>query len=155
MDEKKYGKRRVLFYWLALATSYGLPIGYYGIKLGFFQTSEATTTIVMPIMIFAFLGIIRIGMDIPVWVASWQPSFFKGLIKAVPVLLLFIGLISVGVLLQYAIKNQPTLPFASYYEAVITLFGSMSAGSILNAFHLKYKELDMLNKGFVLGTIRK
>ena len=153
--EKEYGKRRILFYWLSVGTSFGLPITYYAFKLGLTQVTEPSTVIVLPIILLAFLGILRIGMDIPAWVANWQPSFAKGLIRAIPTILLFVGLITIGLTLQYVIKNQPELPFAPYYEAVITLFGSRSIGSIFEAFHLKYKELDLVSKGYALGVVRK
>jgi hypothetical protein len=152
---QNYGKRRILFYWLSRATSYGLPLTYYAVKLGVTRVTEPATTIVMPILILAFLGVVRIGMDVPAWIANWQPSFMKGMLKALPVLLLFGMLITIGLTLQYVIETQPILPFGTYFEAVLTLFGSMSVGSVLEAFHLKNKELDMLNKGFVLGVVRK
>jgi hypothetical protein len=97
----------------------------------------------MPILILAFLGVIRIAMDVPAWIANWQPSFAKGLLKALPTLLLFGMLITIGLTLQYVIETQPALPFGVYFEAVLTLFGSLSVGSVLEAFHLKFKEPEV------------
>ena len=144
--------RRRLYYWLAIGTSYGFPIGYYAVKLGFTKTSSS---IVLPIVLMGFLGVIRIGMDVPIWVRSWRPSFLKGMIKGIPVILLFIMMITFGLALKYMLDHQVSLSFAPYFETVLVLFGSSSVGSVINAMHLKYKELDLMAKGYVLGTINK
>jgi hypothetical protein len=147
-----HSARRLSYYWSARLLSYGLPIGYYAIKLGI---TKESTSIVLPLIIVALLGVIRIGMDIPLWVATWPPSFMKGMIRAVPVLLLFIVLVTLGLTFKYMMENQVIVSFVPYFETVFVIFGGASLGSIVYALHLKHKELDMIAKGYVLGTINK
>jgi hypothetical protein len=150
IKQVNYAARRVTYYWLSLVSSYGFPIAYFGVKLGF---TKESTSIVMPLIMMIGLVAIRIGMDIPIWIRSWRPSFMKGMLRAIPILILFIVLITLGLTLKYMLDNQVTLSFVPYFETVLVVFGSMSVGSIINALHLKNKELDMIAKGYVLGTI--
>ena len=41
-----------------------------------------------------------------------------------------------------------------YFETVLVLFGGIAVGSVIEAFHLKYKELDLIAKGY-LGVVNK
>ncbi len=144
--------RRRTYYWLSLSTSYGFPIAYYGAKLGF---TKASTSVALPILLMTLLAIIRISMDIPTWVRTWKPSFLKGMLRAIPVLLVFIILVTLGLTFKYMLDNQVQISFAPYFETVFVLFGGQSVGAVLNAVHLKHKEIDMMSKGYVLGTINK
>lgn len=144
--------KRVLFYWLAFGVSYVFPFLYFLIKLGITQQK---TTIVIPVIIIGFMGIIRLSSDIPRWVGTWRPSFGKGLIKAIPKILLFIILITLGLTLKIIIEREIELKFAMYFETVLVLFGGIAVGSVIEAFHLKYKELDLIAKGYVLGVVNK
>lgn len=144
--------KRVLFYWLSFSVSYVFPFLYFLIKLGITQQK---TTIVIPVIIIGFMGIIRLSSDIPRWVGSWKPSFGKGLIKAIPKILLFIILITLGLTLKTIITREIEIKFAMYFETVLVLFGGIAVGSVIEAFHLKYKELDLIAKGYVLGVVNK
>lgn len=148
-----YTAQRYAFYWTSFTMSYLFPLTYFGIKLG--VTQEATKSISMPLVLIAFFGIIKLATDIPGWVSAWKPGFWKGMIRAIPMIALFIVLITFGLVLKYLIDNQVGLPFAAYFESVLVLFGGMSTGSVLGAFHLKYKELDYISKGYVLGVVNK
>lgn len=144
--------KRVLFYWLSFSVSYVFPFLYFLIKLGITQQK---TTIVIPVIIIGFMGILRLSSDIPRWVGSWKPSFGKGLIKAIPKILLFIILITLGLTLKTIITREIEIKFAMYFETVLVLFGGIAVGSVIEAFHLKYKELDLIAKGYVLGVVNK
>lgn len=144
--------KRVLFYWLAFGVSYVFPFLYFLIKLGITQQK---TTIVIPVIIIGLMGILRLSSDIPKWVGSWKPSFGKGLIKAIPKILLFIILITLGLALKTILAREIELKFAMYFETVLVLFGGIAVGSVIEAFHLKYKELDLIAKGYVLGVVNK
>ena len=144
--------KRVLFYWLSFIVSYVFPFLYFLIKLGITQQK---TTIVIPVIIIGFMGIIRLSSDIPRWVGSWKPSFGKGLIKAIPKIRLFIILITLGLTLKTIITREIEIKFAMYFETVLVLFGGIAVGSVIEAFHLKYKELDLIAKGYVLGVVNK
>lgn len=144
--------KRVLFYWLSFSVSYVFPFLYFLIKLGITQQK---TTIVIPVIIIGFMGIIRLSSDIPRWVGSWKPSFGKGLIKAIPKILLFIILITLGLTLKTIITREIEIKFAMYFETVLVLFGGIAVGSVIEAVHLKYKELDLIAKGYVLGVVNK
>lgn len=144
--------KRISYYWLSRSATYGFPVAFYAAKLGF---TKESTTIVMPLIIMAFLGVIRIAIDVPTWVSTWQPSFAKGMVRALPVLLLFVTLVTLGLTFKYMVDNQVEISFIPYFETIFVLFGSASVGSILFAVHLKNKELDLMSKGYVLGTLNK
>ena len=100
-------------------------------------------------------AIIRLCIAIPGWVATWRTSFVKGIIKSIPVYLLFITLITLGLTFKYLLEQQITIAFTLYFEVILVLFGSLCVASVFNALHLKYKELDLIEKGYVLGVVNK
>jgi len=135
-------------------TGYVFPIVYFVIRLGIIKT-ETSTNIVVPVLVTSVIAILKLAMDIPRWVATWKPSFMKGLIKAIPKLLIFIFLMTLGFALQYAVKRAIDIAFTSYFETVLVVFGGQALGSIFGAFYLKYKELYLISIGYVLGTVNK
>lgn len=147
-----YYMLRLLYYWIAFILSYIFPFVYFLVKLGITKTS---TTVVLPTLFLGIIAIVKLAIDIPKWVETWQPSFKKGLIKALPKLCLFIILITLGLTLRYMINNAIQIAFSVYFETVLVLFGGIAVGSIFEAYHLKYKELDLIDKGYVLGVVRK
>jgi hypothetical protein len=149
-----YAKLKNTYYWIAFLIGYLLPFAYFAIKLGFTE-APVSSRLVMPTIIVGTIGIIKLASDIPQWVSAWEPSLFKGLVKASPKILLFIVLITLGLTLKYVIENAIDVAFTSYFETVIVLFGSMAVASVFDAFHLKYKELYLLSKGYVLGVVNK
>jgi hypothetical protein len=149
-----YAKLKNTYYWIGFLIGYVLPFAYFAIKLGFTEAS-VSSRLVMPTIIVGTIGIIKLASDIPQWVSAWEPSLFKGLVKASPKILLFIVLITLGLTLKYVIENAIDVAFTSYFETVIVLFGSMAVASVFDAFHLKYKELYLLSKGYVLGVVNK
>ena len=149
---QEYRRKKNIYYLAAFAINYLFPLIYFIIKLGITQQA---TKIVMPVVLMLVLIVFKIGGDIPRWVATWEPSFKKGLIIAIPKILLFIVLISLGVAIQYILERHIETAFSTYYETVLVLFGSMSVGSIFDALHLKYKELYLISKGYVLGVVNR
>lgn len=147
-----YYMLRLLYYWIAFILSYIFPFVYFLVKLGITKTS---TTVVLPTLFLGIIAIVKLAIDIPKWVETWQPSFKKGLIKALPKLCLFIILITLGLTLRYMINNAIQIAFSVYFETVLVLFGGIAVGSVFEAYHLKYKELDLIDKGYVLGVVRK
>lgn len=147
-----YKTLRLRYYILSYLIGYIFPIVYFIIKLG---VTKEKTTVVLPVLIAGLFAIIKITMDVPRWVATWEPSFTKGMVKALPKLLIFIFLITFGVALMYVVKERIDLAFKGYFETVFVLFGGQSVGSIFAAFHLKYKELYLMSKGYVLGVVNK
>jgi hypothetical protein len=77
------------------------------------------------------------------------------MLLAIPKLLLFIILIFVGIVLKWLIERQLEASFFTYFETVIVLFGGQAIGAIIEAFHLKYYQLDLIAKGYVLGVVNK
>lgn len=144
--------RRLMYYWLSFTLSYIFPLVYFFIKLGVTQQS---TKLVMPVVVLSIIATFKLASDIPKWVSTWQPSFKKGIVKSVPKILLFIILITLGLTLKYILEKQIEVAFTSYFETVFVLFGGMTVGSIFEAFHLKYKELYLIEKGYVLGVVNK
>ncbi len=146
------GTKRKLYYVLAYLVGYGFPFAWFAIRTGFTQQK---TVLVMPIVIILFLGLIKLATDIPDWVKTWRPSFWKGMVKAIPKILLFVVLITLGLTLRTVLLREIDVKFALYFETVFVIFGSISVGSVIEAFHLKYKELDMIEKGYVLGVVNR
>ena len=149
-EQKILRRRKILFYWIAFAFSYIFPFVYFLIKLGI---TRSTTKIVLPVLIVGVFAVLKLASDLPKWVSTWEPSIWKGLVKATPKFLLFIVLITLGLALKYIIERQVQLAFATYFETVIVLFGGMSVGSIFEAYHLYYKEQYLISKGYVLGVV--
>jgi hypothetical protein len=145
-------KKRYLFFWVSYTISYLFPLVYFLCKLGI---TKSSTSIVMPVLLLAFIAIVKLCIAIPSWVSTWKPSFLKGVIKAIPTYLLFIAFITLGLVLKHVIEKQITAAFLLYFEVIIVMFGSSCVGSIFGALHLKYKELDLIDKGYVLGVVNK
>lgn len=144
--------KRYTYWWLSFVTSFAFPIVYFIIKLGITKNS---TSIIMPIIIIGIGAIIYLCNALPVWVGSWRPCIMKGIIKASPIYLLFICLITFGLVFKYMLDNQISIAFTSYFETVLVVFGSMCVGSVFYAIHQKYRDEDLLRKGYVLGVVNK
>jgi hypothetical protein len=153
-DKPNYAALKNKYYWIGFVTGYVVPFVYFAIKLGF-TTTSVSSKIVMPLLITGIFGVIKLSADIPKWVSTWEPSFKKGIVKAIPKFLLFIVLITLGLTLKYVIENAIDVGFTAYFETVLVLFGSMCVASVFEAFHLKYKELYLLDKGYVLGVVNR
>lgn len=143
-----------MYYVLTYIVSYILPITYYVVRYGFIKTEERSS-IVLPILFISLLGVLRIAMDIPEWVKTWEPSFKKGLVRNVPKILLFVFFMTFGLSLKYIIYKQIDSWFYSYFETVLVVFGGLFAGSFLDAMHLMYKEKYLISKGYVLGVVNR
>ena len=144
--------KRYVYFWLHYTIGYIFPFIYFLSKWG---VTKKATSIVMPVVLILFLAIIRLCIAIPSWVATWRPSFTKGIIRSIPVYLLFITLITLGLTFKYLLENQINIAFSLYFEVILILFGSLCVASVFNALHLKYKELDLIEKGYVLGVVNK
>jgi hypothetical protein len=144
--------KKNMYYALAYLCGYIFPFAYFLIRSGL---TQEVTRIVFPTVLIGALGVIKLASDIPDWVATWRPSFLKGLVKGIPKFLLFIFFITLGLLVKYVAERQIDLAFYTYFETVLVLFGGLSLGAIFDAFHLKYKELYLISKGYVLGVINK
>ena len=142
--------KRYVYWWLSFLTGYIFPFVYFLVKLGI---TKNATTIVLPVVILGIAALLKLCDAIPKWIATWRPSIAKGLIKSIPIFLLFICLVTFGVVFKYMLENQFTVAFGSYFEVVFIVFGSLSVSAVLSAFHQKYKEQDLLNKGYVLGVV--
>lgn len=150
-DENLYLKR-ILTYWLSVAVGYVFPFVYFFVTAGI--TQQATKW-VLPTLISGFFLVAKLSADIPKWTSTWRPSFWKGMLLATPKLLTFIILVSVGVVLKWLIERQIEVAFYTYFETVIVLFGGQAVGAVIGAFHLKYYQLDLIAKGYVLGVVNK
>lgn len=144
--------KRYLYYWLSFIMSYIFPFMYFIIKLGVTKTA---TTVVMPVVILGIIAVLKLCAAIPEWISTWNPSIMKGIIKSIPIYLLFICLITFGLLFKYMLEKQIQVAFGAYFEVVLVVFGGHTVGSILSAFHLKYKEEDLISKGYVLGVVNR
>lgn len=147
-----HATKRYLFFWLSYTIGYLTPLIYFLVKLGI---TKKATSIVMPVVLLALLAIIKLSSAIPKWVHTWKPSFVKGLVKAIPVYLLFICLTTIGLTLKVMLEQQIIATFNLYFEVVFVVFGSLCIAGVFDALHLKYKELDMMEKGYVLGVVNK
>jgi len=145
-------KKRYLFYWLSFIVGYIFPFIYYICRLGI---TKKRTTIVIPILFIAIVILIKLCRDIPKWTHTWKPSFWKGIVRSIPIYLTTIILITFGLTLKVLLKKEIELAFNSYFEFVLVFFGALCISTTLEAYHLKYKELDMLDKGYVMGTVNK
>lgn len=142
--------KRYVYWWLSFITGYVFPFVYFLIKLGITKTA---TSIVLPVIILGVFAIIKLCYTIPKWISTWRPSVVKGLIKAIPIFLIFICLITFGLVFKYMLENQINIAFTTYFEVVFIIFGSLSVSSVIGAFHQKYKEEDLIAKGYVLGVV--
>jgi len=144
--------KRVLTYWLAVAVGYIFPFVYFFITAG---VTKQASKFVMPTLIAGIFLFAKLSADVKEWTKSWQPSFWKGFLIASPKILLFAILISVGLVLKWLVERQIEASFYTYFETVIVLFGGQAVGGIIGAFHLKYYQLDLISKGYVLGVVNK
>ena len=117
--------------------------------------TKRRVSIVWLVVILLFIAVIKLGTAIPEWTATWKPSFKKGLLRAIPKIVLFIGLVTLGLTTIYMLKKQIDFVFTSYFEAVFVIFGAQCVGAVVDAFHLKYKELHLIEQGYVLGVVNK
>ena len=144
--------KRVVAYWMSFVVGYVFPFVYFFITAGI---QKQATKWVMPTLIAGIFLVIRLTKDIPEWTKTWKPSFAKGLLSGLPKILLFFILLSIGGVLRWGLLNQIEVAMYTYFETVIVLFGGQSVGVLIGAFHLKYKQLDMMHKGYVLGVVNK
>lgn len=151
-DKSRLNKLKNRYYWLSFLISYVFPFIYFFTKLGI---TKQSTKLVMPVVIIGIIAILKLASDIPKWVSTWEPSFKKGIVKSIPKFLIFIVLITLGLTLKYIMQRSIDIALTSYFETVLVLFGSMCLGSIFEAYHLKYKELYLISKGYVLGVVNK
>ena len=145
-------KKRYIFFWLSFAVGYIFPFVYFLCKLGI---TKKSTSIVIPVVFLGIVGVLKLCSAIPQWVATWKPSFAKGIIKGIPIYLITIIMITLGLTLKVLLEKQIKVAFSNYFEFIIVFFGSLCLASIFEAYHLKFKELDMIEKGFVLGVVNK
>ena len=145
-------RKRYLTYWMSVVIGYVFPFVYFFVKMG---VQKQATKLVMPTLIAGILLVIRLARDLPQWTAKWRPSFAKGLLLALPKIILFIILLSIGALLEWIITEQIEASFYTYFETIIVLFGGQAVGAVAGAFHLKYQQIDMMQEGYVLGVINK
>ena len=145
-------KNRYLYFWLYYAIGFIFPVVYFVCKLGI---TKKASSIVMPVVLLAFIAVIKICTVIPSWVSTWRPCFAKGIVYSIPVYILFIVLITFGLVFKYMLETQIKLAFTAYFEIVFVLFGSLCIASIPRALHMKYRELDLISKGYTLGVVRK
>lgn len=150
-DQHLYLKR-ILSYWLSVAVGYIFPFAYFFITAGVMKNSAKW---VMPTLIAGIFLVIRLTRDLVKWTSTWQPSFWKGLLLALPKVLLFAILVSLGLVLKWLVEREIAASFHTYFETVFVLFGGQSLGAIIGAFHLKYYQLDLISKGYVLGVVNR
>lgn len=151
-EQENLRRKKNLFYWTAFGCSYIFPFVYFAIRFGF---TKQVTQIILPVVIVAVFAVVKLARDLPKWVSTWEPSIKKGLVKAIPVFLLFIFLITFGLILKYIIEKQIDANFVIYFETVFVFFGSMCVGAIFEAYHLMYKELYLISRGYVLGVVNR
>lgn len=145
-------KKRYLYWWVSFAIGYVFPFTYFAIKLGI---TKQATSIVMPVVILGIIAVLQLCKSIPEWISTWRPSFIKGFIKSIPLHLLFICMITFGLVLKYLLENSITISLNLYFEVVLVVFGSHCVSSVFSALHQKHKEIDLLNKGYTLGVVNK
>lgn len=145
-------RKRYLFWWLSFIVGYIFPCAYFFVKLGI---TKRATTIVLPVVFLGFIAVLKLCSAIPEWISTWRPSIMKGLIKAIPVCLIFMCLITFGLVFKYILEHEIKVAFKAYFEGVLIIFGSLTISSIIGAFHLKYKEKDLMEKGYVLGVVNR
>lgn len=145
-------RKRIITYWLSIAVGYVFPFVYFFVTAG---VTKQSSKLVMPTLVAGIFLFAKLTGDIREWTKSWRPSFWKGMLVALPKLLLFLILVSVGLVLKWLVEHQIQTSFYVYFETVFVLFGGQALGAIINAFHLKYYQLDLIEKGYVLGVVNK
>lgn len=144
--------KRYIFFWVSYLVGYVFPFCYFFIKMGI---TKSRVSIVWLVVILLFIAVIKLGTSIPEWTSTWKPSFKKGILRAIPKIVLCIGLVTLGLTTMYMLKKHIDIAFTSYFEAVLVIFGAQCAGAFVEAFHLKYKELHLIEQGYVLGVVNK
>lgn len=144
--------KRYLFFWLSFFIGYMFPFIYFLCKLGI---TKQSTSVVIPVLFLGIVGIIKLCFAIPDWISAWKPSVTKGIIKSIPIYLITILLITLGLVLKITLEKQIKIGFQNYFEFVLVFFGALCVASIFSALHEKYRELDMIDKGYVLGVVNK
>lgn len=155
MEQKpqtNYARKRYILFWASYLVGYVFPFVYFFVKMGI---TKRRVSVVWVVVILLFVAVVKLSSAIPEWTSSWKPSFKKGLLKAIPKFILFIGLITLGLTIMYMIKQQVELAFVAYFETILVVFGGQCVGAVIEAFHLKYKELYLLQEGYVLGVVNK
>lgn len=152
VQTKNYYIRRVMYYWISFIVGYVFPFVYFLIRSG---VTKQSTKIVMPTLIAGIFLVMRLTRDIPEWTRDWQPSFWKGLLIGLPKIILFLILMAIGGVLSWVLKQQIETAMYTYFEVISVMFGAQSVAAVINAFHLKYKQLDLIEKGYVLGVVNK
>jgi len=107
-QQKEFKKLKNKYYILAILVSYGIPIVYFSLKYGI---TKEVTQVVTPLVFSILLLAIKMSLDIPSWVGTWEPSFKKGLIRDLPKIVVFLFLITLGVQHRYKLKNPIDVAF--------------------------------------------
>lgn len=145
-------KKRYLYWWVSFALGYIFPFTYFAIKLGITKQAKS---IVMPVVILGIVAVLELCKAIPEWISTWRPCFLKGFLKSIPIYLLFACMITFGLVLKYLLENSIVISLNLYFEVVLVVFGSLCVSSVFKALHQKYKELDLLSKGYTLGVVNR
>lgn len=151
-EVKRLSLRRYLSYWLGVIVGYGFPLVYFMVQAGVMRQANK---IVMPTLIAGIFLVIRLSRDVPEWTRTWQPSMKKGLVLALPKIVIFIILISLGLALKWLVEKQIEASFFTYFETVFVIFGGQAVGAIIDAYHLKYKQLSLIKSGYVMGVVNR
>lgn len=140
--------KRVLFYWLSFIVGYLAPLITFIVMFGVGK-EKVSFRLTFPVLIAAVFLLIKVMIDLPKWTKTWQPSFAKGLVIGLPKIFIF-GLL---IMIYIIVRKEAAAFFTTIDTTVFVLSGCQIAGAILNAFHIKYKQLDLIEKGYVLGSI--
>lgn len=151
-EVKRLSLRRYLSYWLGVIVGYGFPLVYFMVQAGVMRQANK---IVMPTLIAGIFLVIRLSRDVPEWTRTWQPSMKKGLVLALPKIVMFVILVSLGLALKWIVERQIEASFFSYFETVFVIFGGQALGAIIDAYHLKYKQLSLIESGYVMGVVNR
>ena len=87
-------------------------------------------------------------------VSTWEPSILKGLIKETPKIIILLIALTAAVMLSKDIKINALIALDNLIVLSIVI-AFVIVGSVFEAFHMKYKELCLLDSGYVLGTVNK
>lgn len=151
-EVKRLSLRRYLSYWLGVLVGYGFPLVYFMVQAGVMRQANK---IVMPTLIAGIFLVIRLSRDVPEWTRTWQPSMKKGLVLALPKIVMFVILVSLGLALKWIVERQIEASFFTYFETVFVIFGGQAVGAIIDAYHLKYKQLSLIESGYVMGVVNR
>ena len=143
--------RRYIYFWLSFFCAYIMPFIVFAVTLGVFHKTNA---IVIPTVLVLILGVIKLMTAIPAWVSTWEPSILKGLIKETPKIIILLIALTIAVMLSKDIKINALIALDNLIVLSIVI-AFVIVGSVFEAFHMKYKELYLLDSGYVLGTVNK